>query len=238
MTYELSLAIPIYNEEACVEQVITELVEEFKARGIALELILVNNGSIDSSGEIIEKLRQKFPGTIKTIHLKKNAGIGGGVLAGMNAATGEFVGYTCSDGQITPSDTFRLFRLVRNGDYHIGKTVRLVRNDGIWRKFLSGGFWFMATLMFWNRFDDINGYPVMLKRELFKKLKIKSKSYMLNLELLLKARKYHLNVGDVEAPFLERTGGRAHVNLYTPLRFFRELIELKKSGILKEKLDL
>ena len=238
MKYELSLSIPLYNEEACVEKVISELIEEFEARKVALELILVNNGSIDTTGELIEKLKDKYPKVIHTIHLKKNAGLAGGILIGMNKAKGEFVGYTCGDGQITPSDTFRVFKLVRNGQFHIGKTVRLVRNDGIFRKTLSTGFWLISTLLFWNRFEDINGYPVILNRQLFRKLKIKSKSYMLNLELLLKARKYHLSIGDIEAPFLERAGGKAHVNIYTPLRFLKELIELKKSDILNEKLDI
>lgn len=237
MTAELSLSIPVYNEEGCIERVAKDLLEEFASKKIDLELILVNNGSIDSTAQVIDKLSKEFPKNIVTVHLKKNAGIGGGILAGLEKASGKFVGYTCADGQITPHDTYRVFMLVRKGEFHIGKTIRLVRNDGIYRKILSKGFFLLSTSLFWNRFDDINGYPVIMNAEIFKKLKIKSKSYMFNLELLLKARKAHLTVGAVEAPFLERYAGRAHVNFATPVKFMKELWELKKSRIIDEELD-
>jgi glycosyltransferase involved in cell wall biosynthesis len=226
---EISLSMPLYNEESCVRKTVKDLSNEFKKNKVNYELILVNNGSNDSTPEIIDQLHKENPDRIKTLHLKKNIGYGGGILAGMKKGKGYYVGFTCGDGQISPKDTIRVFRFTKNEDLDFCKTIRVCRKDGIFREVISFFYNFMTFLFFLSFFNDVNGYPVIMKRSVFKKLKIRSKNYIMNLEILLKTKRNKLRVGNVPITFHERFKGKGHVKTYTLFEFFKQLITFKLS---------
>ena len=85
MKYELSIAIPFYNEEDNIKSVVKSLENELNKSRIDYELILINNGSSDSTPKIIEKLRKNNP-RIKQVNIAKNQGYGFGIISGLNAA--------------------------------------------------------------------------------------------------------------------------------------------------------
>ena len=95
---KLSLIVPVYNIEkyipTCIDSLIGQINED-------VELIIVNDGSTDSSGEIAEKTISDIP-FCKVIH-KKNGGLGSARNAGLKEAVGEFVWFIDGDDEIVPN---------------------------------------------------------------------------------------------------------------------------------------
>lgn len=98
---KISVIVPVYNVEAllprCVDSVLSQ-------QGVALEVILVDDGSPDGSGKICDAYREKDP-RVRVIH-KENGGLSSARNAGIDAATGEYLAFVDSDDWIEP-DTYR-----------------------------------------------------------------------------------------------------------------------------------
>lgn len=226
--YELSLSVPLYNEQECVENDIGGILREFDSRKINYELVLVNNGSIDRTGQLIDDIKKKNK-RVKVIHLKKNAGFGGGIIAGLNKAEGMYVGFTCSDGQISPADTLKILEKLKTENLDLCKARRVVRHDGFIRYVLSKLYNSLISLLFFVRIKDINGYPLIMQQKVYKNLNIKSKNWMINVEILSKALKDKYKVGDVPVTFRARTRGKSHVKIGTPINFLIQLLRFRFS---------
>ena len=95
---EISIVIPFFNEEPNVEAVLTGITNLFSSDSINYEIIAVNNGSTDKTGEIIEKIC-KSNSQVKIVYIPVNHGYGNGILEGLKIASGKFLGYADGDGQ-------------------------------------------------------------------------------------------------------------------------------------------
>ena len=67
--------MPIYNEEANIEAVVTEWVQELNRLGISLAFPAVNDGSKDGTGAVLQRLAERYPGSVMPVE-KRNAGHG------------------------------------------------------------------------------------------------------------------------------------------------------------------
>ena len=100
----LGLSIPMYNEEGSADQVIHQTMYVLRKANIPFQLAVVNNGSTDSTGAIIDNLSTQNS-EITPIHFNSNQGYGGGILAGMRTLTAQnldCVGWMWGDGQVLP----------------------------------------------------------------------------------------------------------------------------------------
>src|SRR5581483_5057774 len=96
---ELSLVLPCYNEESCLERTVPPLAQAFREAGVALELVLVDNGSTDGTSDVIERLIACGLPVIKGT-VPVNQGQGLGMLTGFRLCRGRYIGYICADGQV------------------------------------------------------------------------------------------------------------------------------------------
>src|SRR5262245_33321164 len=96
---ELSLVMPCYDEAEIVERSVRDLFAAFDAAGRRLELIAVDNGSRDRTGEILAALARREPRLVVS-RVETNQGYGNGILAGLPLARAPWVGIVCADGQV------------------------------------------------------------------------------------------------------------------------------------------
>ena len=95
---DLSLVLPCYNEEAVIYNTASRLIKAFNGE-IKLDLILVDNGSKDATGQIIDRMiAEGLPVTKVTVTV--NQGYGNGISQGLKVCRARFVGYMCADGQV------------------------------------------------------------------------------------------------------------------------------------------
>ncbi|WP_430409150.1 glycosyltransferase family 2 protein [Kordia sp.] len=126
MEKELTIVVPVYNEEDNLERVEKELASYSKAAKIPVKVLFVNDGSKDKSQEMIEKICADSD-IFNFISFQENRGLSAAIKAGFDETQTSLVGYIDSDLQTAPSD-FDLL-LAHIGEYDLVTGVRANRKD-------------------------------------------------------------------------------------------------------------
>src|SRR5260370_41313374 len=144
---ELSVVLPAFNEEANVEAVVRKCAAYLETRVPEYELLVVNDGSRDRTGEILDRLVQEFP-RLRPLHHPQNRGYGAALRTGFDAAVKRFVFYMAGDGQFDIHHLDLLLPLA-TADDHIVTGYRIERRDPFLRRLnaqLFGG-WLIPPLV-------------------------------------------------------------------------------------------
>ncbi len=231
---ELSLVMPCYNEEECIGDTAPDLAAAFREAGVAFELVLVDNGSTDRTGEIIDHLMEEGE-PIRKVHLPVNRGYSGGILAGLGACTAPLIGYLCADGQVAPRDVVRTFNLMADREERVlAKVRRRFRQDSWKRKIVSIIYNGMMPVIFgWLGAIDINGSPKIFSRKNFQVMKLRSRDWFLDPEIILKAKGLHLRVIEIDVEGYARYGGASNVRPGTIIEFLKNIWRYRLGSYLR-----
>lgn len=231
---KFSIAIPLYNEEACIEKSAIDMIHGLD-RDFAgqYELILVINGSRDRTPEICERLARYYP-CVRTVRTAQNLGYGGGITLGLNAATGQYVGFTCGDGQVASADLAHVMHEIATDAHDLVKPRRISRGDGWIRRMNSVVFNTLFFLALGTRTRDINAMPKLWRREVIPLLAPESRDWFIDTEIMIKARYRGLRVKELPIHYLERLGGRSVVRVSTVFQFLKNAVTTIASGRLRE----
>ena len=156
---KVGITIPMYNEEGAAEQVLHQIMFVLRKAEIPFYLAVVNNGSKDRTGSIIDHLANQFDEIIP-IHMPINQGYGGGILAGMRALVTkdiDIIGWMWGDGQVLPDILPTLITAIEQG-VDIAKAQRIKREDG-WKRQIITNLYTMALKPLNNTVHDVNGCP-------------------------------------------------------------------------------
>ena len=184
---ELSIAVPFYNEEGNVAEVAEGLARELEKNKIDYEIVLINNGSTDSTPKIINKLRGKNP-KLKQLDIIKNIGYGNGIVNGLNAAKGKYIGFLDGDNQVHPKFVVEAYNKLKNSNAALCMTKRSIRNDGLMRKIASLGYNSILNILFLTNVRDVNSKPKILNNKFYKELNLYSKDWFIDTEIVLKSK--------------------------------------------------
>ncbi len=232
-TPDVSLALPCYNEEEALPHTVPSLAEAFAGAGVELELVLVDNGSTDGTGHVIDDLsEQGFP--ITRVSLQPNRGYGGGILAGLRAGRAPILGYLCADGQVSAQDTLMVYQLLRGReDRVLAKVRRRFRQDSWRRKAVSITYnGLMQVLYARTGAIDVNGSPKLFSRSVFERMQLSSEDWFLDPEIIIKARHLGLKIIEIDVEGHARQGGASSVGLRTCAEFAGNLARYRVGGAL------
>ena len=114
-----SIVIPIYNEAENIENIISRVESLLQECDDDVEIILVDNGSTDSTNEVLQtKIQDSILPNLKSIKIENNVGYGFGIMEGVRAATGEVIAWTHADLQTDPKDVTEAFKeYSKNSNY-------------------------------------------------------------------------------------------------------------------------
>jgi len=230
----LSLVMPCYNEEAIVGQTVRRILAAFERAEISLEVVAVNNGSTDRTGEILETLSQKHP-AVKPVRVETNIGYGFGVLTGLAACRAPWVGVVAADGQVDPEDVVRLYEgAVSAGVPVLAKARRRFRLDGFGRKVVSIAYNLLFR-MFWPKVHslDVNGLPKILPRDMVQQMTLTNRGWCLDPEIVIKAHYLGLPILEYNVFGRMRGSGLSHVRASTCREFLLWMLQYRFSGDLK-----
>ncbi len=124
---DLSIVVPLYNEEESLSQLVEQLLSALRPTGERFELVLVNDGSIDKTAEVLTSLSQEVPELVCVL-LRKNYGQTAAMAAGFDQAQGEIVVSLDGDLQNDPADIPLLVGKLREG-YDLVSGWRYKRKD-------------------------------------------------------------------------------------------------------------
>lgn len=133
---DLSVVIPVYNEEESLPPLWEELRGVLDGLGLAYEVIFVDDGSQDRSAEIVRGFRLADP-RVRLVRLKANAGETAATDAGFRAARGRLVATMDADLQNDPADLPRLVGLLDRWDAVCGWRVNRAAGDSLVRRVSS-----------------------------------------------------------------------------------------------------
>jgi glycosyltransferase involved in cell wall biosynthesis len=126
MSYQLTIVIPVYNEVDNLLRVEKECVEFFKNASIKSKVLFVNDGSKDTSQQLIEEICSRNT-DFTFISFKENRGLSAAIKAGFDYTITPLVGYIDADLQTSPKDFNKLLEYTK--DYHLVTGVRADRKD-------------------------------------------------------------------------------------------------------------
>jgi len=224
-TADISLALPCYNEEASLGDTIPELAKAFAQEHISLELVLVDNGSTDSTGKVIDDMVAKgLP--ITKVTVKVNQGYGHGILEGLRNCHAPLIGYLCADGQVGATDVVRIYRLMAGREYRtLAKVRRRFRQDSWKRKVVSTVYNLMMFMLFGSLGAiDINGSPKIFSKKNFDAMKLSSTDWFLDPEIIIKAKYLGLRVIETDVEGYARQGGVSNVKMGTCMEFLKNIV--------------
>jgi len=206
----LSIIIPVYNEELTVGNVIDRVKTTMQQTGLRYEVIVVDDCSYDKS------LQEAKRHSVRALTLKQHLGKGYALRAGFNTAKGDIIVTIDSDGSHRPEELPEVLApvLKDKADLVIGSRYKNHKHVDA-RKLNEFGvqiFNFVIHLLTGAFITDSqSGYRAM-KREVLKKQKLKSGTYEIESEMLVKTAKAGFRVAEVPISFEQRTYGRSGVD--------------------------
>lgn len=228
---KLSLVIPCYNEAENLPLLLDRCAGVVENQDV--EVILVDNGSTDSSPEVLKKLLPQYPGC-RSVRVEENQGYGFGILSGLKACEGEILAWTHADMQTDPQDALKGLEFFdKYGSNILVKGCRYGRPLG--DTFFTFGMSVFETVLMGKRLWDINAQPTMFSRDFFETWDDAPYDFSLDLYAYYMARHKGLPVHRFPVRFGERAHGASHwnVNWAAKKKFIKRTIdfslELRKS---------
>ena len=221
----LSIVLPAYNEEKNAENAVKQVSAVAQGLGMDYEILLVNDGSADRTGEIGRELEQRIANFYLVEHYP-NRGYGGSLKAGFAAATKELVAFTPADNQFKFDEITRLLERLDEADIVSG--FRADRQDPFIRRVNAFGWNTLIQLLFGRLCRDIDCGFKVFRREILDHVNIVSDGAMIDTEFLAGAKARGYRITDVPVTHLPRVGGEATgANFQVIAKAFRDLLRFR-----------
>ena len=220
-TSSLSVVLPAHNEEEAIATTVHEVIETLSRLMLDFEIIVVDDGSQDDTGAILDTHSATYP-CLKVIHHPVNQGYGAALVSGFEAASRDLTFFMDSDGQFDIHDLARFLPLIEEYDAVLG--YRIDRQDTWMRKVNAWGWKILVGLVFGIHVRDVDCAFKLYPTSFFREYKLETRGAMINTEILYKFTRAGNTYTQLGVRHLPRHGGRATgAKLSVILRAFREL---------------
>lgn len=222
---DISIIVMAYNEAGSLGATVKEIASVLKELDETSELIIVDDGSKDSTGEIADKLSGERDG-VRAIHHEANKGLGAVYRTGFDHAQGNLISFFPADGQFPANIIKQFVPLMDVTDIVLGYLPE--RKSSL----LSKGLSKVERVLFRILFGPMPKFQgvMMFKKTLLDTFKLKSsgRGWTIVMELILRAQKSGYRMMSVPTEYRPRMEGRSKVNnLSTIWANFMQLITLR-----------
>ncbi len=182
---KLSIIIPAYNAEKLIEKTIEELLTNFANE----EIIIVNDGSLDKTLEVVKKYQEK----VTIINHEKNMGKGRAIRSGFEKANGDIIIFTDADLPYGVENIFDIYNCLQNTDNDLVIAYRKKFRESFFRHITHMGINTIIQILFWfNVYDTQCGLKGFRKSFIDKiKHQLISNNFTIDIEILHLAKKYN-----------------------------------------------
>lgn len=203
----LSIFFPAYNDAGTIASLV--IVAHMTARKLTndYEVIVVDDGSPDHTGELLDEMARQFS-WLKVVHHGKNRGYGGALRTGFETATKELVFYTDGDAQYDPRELVALFEAF-SADVDFVNGFKIGRNDPLHRKVIGRIYHSFVKLMFGLHLKDVDCDFRLMRRTIFDKVKLTRSSGVICVELMKKVQDHGYRIAEVPVHHFHRSYGKS-----------------------------
>jgi glycosyltransferase involved in cell wall biosynthesis len=218
----LSIFFPAYNDAGTIASL--ALLAHMAARTLTEnhEVIVVDDGSPDHTGELLDEMARHFP-WLKVVHHEKNRGYGGALRTGFATAAKELVFYTDGDAQYDPREMTALWAALSPGvDFING--YKISRHDPLHRVAIGRLYHWFVKLAFGLRLRDVDCDFRLMRRSIFEKVHLHSSSGVICVELMKKVQDHGFRIAQVPVHHYHRSYGKSQ--FFNFPRVGRTLVDL------------
>lgn len=203
----ITIFMPAFNEQETIRDVVVEAQDVLQKMSSGSEIIVVNDGSEDRTGEILDELSAKIP-TLKVIHHIHNQGIARAMMRGYSEAKGDLIFFNSADKQGPMSYLFKMLEKMDELDLVVGCFPE--RKDSQIRLFCSKIYHLLVRILFEVKLHNVNALK-LFKREIFVKSNKLGNSLCIDTELIVRAKRNGYRVGEIPLEHYPRDKGQTKV---------------------------
>jgi len=219
----LSILFPVYNDEATVRHVAQKALRVSEALTDSYEVIIVDDGSPDRSGEFADELAQGCE-LVRVVHHDRNRGYGAAVRTGLAACRYEWICFTDGDDEYDLYDLQKLWRLRYFYDLII--TFRYVRRYSGFRIMISQIYNRLLRRLFYLRFRDVSTGLRLVRKDVIDELELYSNSPFIGAEIAIKTMLKGYRVGEMGIQTFPREFGSG--NSTSPQNIYRTIVDMMR----------
>lgn len=220
----ISVFFPAYNDEATIGKMVNDVIPILESLVNDYEVIIVNDGSIDNTKEVLNQLMKRNK-KIKVVYHLRNKGYGGALKTGFANSTKDLIFYTDGDGQYDVKELSLLLFLMKDGiDVVNGYKIR--RCDPFYRIIIGRFYNWIVKTTFNLKLKDITCDFRLMRREVFDKIKLKSNSGAICVEMMKKIQDAGFTIIEIPVHHYPRQYG--HSQFFTFSNLVKMMLDLIK----------
>jgi glycosyltransferase involved in cell wall biosynthesis len=198
---------PAYNDQNTIEGIVRTAAEEIGRVTDDFEILVVDDGSRDQSGIILDRLALELP-YLRVIHHEKNMGYGTALISGFSNARKDLIFYTDGDGQYDVREIHLLLaQLMPNIDLVNGYKIQ--RADAWYRRWLGTMYLIAMKRLFGLSIRDVDCDFRLFRRYIFEKISLESRSGVICVEMAKKFERAGFQMAEVPVSHYPRRYGRS-----------------------------
>jgi dolichol-phosphate mannosyltransferase len=225
----LSLVIPAYNEADGIRQAVTEADDALAELATDYEILVVDDGSSDDTAAAVEEMTRLHP-RVRLLRHPENRGYGAALRTGFEAARFDRVAFTDADCQFHLADLGSLLSLADEQPIAVG--YRVARKDPWRRRFFSWGYNRLVRALLGTGVRDCDCALKVFRRNALEQILPQSTGFLVNAEMLARARRLGLSVAEVGVRHRPRRRGVSKVSLRDIPRTLHSLLPFWWSRVL------
>lgn len=199
--------MPAYNEAALLPRTIDQLTSALERLEVTFEIVIVDDGSQDATGELVDSMASRDP-RVRAFHHPTNLGVGAALATAMKFSLGEFFLFVPADLAMEPDAIGRYLAAASEADIVAGFTG--VRPDyNLYRSLVSWTNGTLLRMLFRLPIRNFN-YCHLYRLSLLRQIRLQfTGSAMLYAEIFVKARRRGARIAQIQIPYVPRAGGKA-----------------------------
>lgn len=203
----LSVFFPAYNDSGTIASLVISALKTARQLTDDFEVIIVNDGSADSTAEIADELVRTYP-EVRVVHHQRNRGYGGALRSGFETATRELIFYTDGDAQYDPAEMAALWRAF-DANVDLVNGYKISRSDPLHRVIIGRVYHHTVKLLFGLRVRDVDCDFRLMRRSIFERVNLEKNSGVICLEMMKKIQDAGFRIAEVPVHHYHRAYGRS-----------------------------
>jgi glycosyltransferase involved in cell wall biosynthesis len=203
----ISAFFPAYNDGGTIASMVISAILVLERLTDDYEVIVVNDGSADYTGEILNELEQRYD-RVRIVHHERNRGYGGALRTGFAQASKEFVFYTDGDAQYDVRDLPALWE-VMNDSIDMVQGYKIGRSDPLHRVIIGRLYHWVTNLAFGIHLKDVDCDFRLIRRSVFDKVHLESDSGVICVEMMTKIRQGGFRIAEAPVHHYHRAYGKS-----------------------------
>jgi glycosyltransferase involved in cell wall biosynthesis len=203
----LSIFFPAYNDSGTIASLVIAARRTAARLSADFEIIVVNDGSSDSTREIADELARTYP-EVRVVHHQRNRGYGGALRSGFLEARKDLIFYTDGDAQYDPAELEVLWNRF-GADVDLVNGYKISRSDPWHRIVIGRVYHHTVKLLFGLRVRDVDCDFRLLRRSVFDRVALEHNSGVICLEMMKKIQDAGFRIAEVPVHHYHRSFGRS-----------------------------